>query len=73
MLSVTSTDHGETWGVSRCACGHFTLRVGPLRLDLSAEDFVRLSRLLREADAHFLGGHDGPAHVHERDHASVAH
>ncbi|MGE3277870.1 MAG: hypothetical protein AB7O67_22375 [Vicinamibacterales bacterium] len=73
MLSATSTDHRHTWGVSRCACGHFTLRLGTVRVDLSTEEFVRLSHLLREADAHFLGGREDPAAGPDHDCAAVTH
>lgn len=48
-----ASHHADDWGVSRCDCGHFTLRLGALRVDLSPDDFDRLVFLLREAGDHF--------------------
>lgn len=50
---TSSLHHPAEWGVHRCECGHFTLKLGALRLDLSPEEFARLVQLMQKAAAHF--------------------
>ena len=52
MNSHESADRSP-WHVTRCACGHLTLHLGITRLDLTADEFSKLHRLLDDAMRHF--------------------
>lgn len=48
-----SEHHSCAWGVHRCDCGQFTLKLGALRIDLTPDELGDLLRLLQKAAAHF--------------------
>lgn len=41
----------DDYEVTACECGHLTLRIGAVRLDLSREEFARLRDVVTEAAA----------------------
>lgn len=45
--------HSSEWGVGRRDCGHFTLTLGALALNLSPDEFNSLLRMLQRAAVHF--------------------
>lgn len=46
-------EHGPEWGVVRCACGRLYLKLGPMRLEFTPEQFQQLHLLIRDAGEHF--------------------
>lgn len=44
-------DDPPDWGVMRCACGTFKVKLGPLTLDFTPQQFLRLQHLLAAAVA----------------------
>lgn len=46
-------EHGPEWGVVRCACGRLYLKLGPMRLEFTPEQFHQLHLLIRDAGEHF--------------------
>jgi hypothetical protein len=48
--STHSARHQNEWHITQCACGeHLTLRLGPIRMDLTNDEFADLHRLIEEA------------------------
>ena len=47
------SDHGADWQVTRCACGLMTLRIGPIRIEFTPEEFAQLDRLVGDAMKRF--------------------
>jgi len=41
------------WHVSQCACGHITLRLGTIRLELTKAQFADLHKMVGEAMSEF--------------------
>lgn len=52
-VETSSIHRVSEWCVHRCECGLFTLKLGSLRLDLTAAEFAALTQLLQKAAAHF--------------------
>jgi hypothetical protein len=45
--------HGADWQVTQCACGQLTLRLGPVRIEFSPQEFAQLDRLVADAVKRF--------------------
>jgi hypothetical protein len=45
--------HGADWQVTRCACGLMTLRIGPIRIEFTPEEFAQLDRMVGDAMKRF--------------------
>lgn len=41
------------WGVTRCDCGVFRVKLGGLLLELDQDEFLQLVRLMNRAAEHF--------------------
>jgi len=48
-----SCERGSEWHVTQCACGQLTIRIGPIRVEFSREEFAQLHRLVQHAVTEF--------------------
>jgi hypothetical protein len=51
--SKHESGHGTGWQVTKCACGHLTLRLGTVRIDFTPAEFAQLERLVAQAMRRF--------------------
>jgi hypothetical protein len=59
-------NHGPEWQVTQCACGQLTLRLGPIRIEFTPDEFAQLDRMIADAAKRFdVVAADAPASTHK--------